>query len=29
MPEYLINEINNFIHNYILIENLSDFIKQK
>ena len=29
MPEYLINEINNFIHDYILIESLSDLNKQK
>ena len=29
MPEYLINEINNFIHEYIPIESLSDLNKQK
>ena len=29
MPEYLINEINNFIHNDIPIENLSDLNKQQ
>ena len=29
MPEYLINEINNFIHDYIPIESLSDLNKQK
>ena len=29
MPEYIINEINNFIHNYISIESLSDLNKNK
>ena len=29
MPEYLINEIDNFIHNYIPIESLSDLNKNK
>ena len=29
MPEYLIHEINNFIHKYIPIESLSDLNKQK
>ena len=29
MPEYLINEINNFIHEYIPIESLSDLNEQK
>ena len=29
MPEYLINEINNFINKYISIESLSDLNKQK
>ena len=29
MHEYLINEINNFIHDYIPIESLSDLNKQK
>ena len=29
MFEYLINEINNFIHEYISIESLSDLNKQK
>ena len=29
IPEYLINEINNFIHEYISIESLSDLNKQK
>ena len=29
MPEYLINKINNFIHDYIPIESLSDLNKQK
>ena len=29
MPEYLINKINNFIHEYIPIESLSDLNKQK
>ena len=29
MPEYLINEINNYIHEYIPIESLSDLNKQK
>ena len=29
MPEYLMNEINNFIHEYILIESLLDLNKQK
>ena len=29
MPEYLINKINNFIHNYIPIKSLSDLNKQK
>ena len=29
MPEYLINKINNSIHEYITIERLSDLNKQK
>ena len=29
MPEYLINKINNFIHENISIESLSDLNKQK
>ena len=29
MPEYLINEINNYIHEYIPIKSLSDLNKQK
>ena len=29
LPEYLINEINNFIHDYIPIESFSDLNKQK
>ena len=28
MPEYLINEINNYIHEYISIESLSDLEKK-
>ena len=28
MPEYLIDEINNFIHNYIPLESLSDLNKK-
>ena len=29
MPEYLINEINNYIHEYIPIESLSNLNKRK
>ena len=29
MPEYLINKINNFIHNYIPIKRISNLNKHK